>query len=391
MRRAKRAYNTAAKHIHDTQQFAYNDKPVKELHKALNAALQDAVNTGITHEVPATMLSKIKQDVFVFSGMKTYAELKELSSLLIDADGRIKAWPKYLQDATQLNKVNNEHYLEAEYLQAVGTSQALDKYLEFEKDGDAYDLQIRTAQDDKVRDSHAVLHNITLPFSHPFWDTHWIPFDWRCRCNIVQVRKGKYPVTDTEAANAAGKAAVPEMFRYNPAKAQVIFPPKHPYYAQQCGKKLNVTGSIELAKIVLSNERDKCEWQKRLKEEQYANYSAKDTKKWAKSNLRNLIFTHKEVGEIKLTGGSIDEFTNQPFYAPGLKRYVLENLQTVLDSAKYMGAREKQINDTVRSHILEVKFSEVKSWLIVRENVRKEKILYSISDGEKVLDGLTKK
>ncbi len=264
--RAKKAFDKAAKHLHDTNQFAYEDKPVKDLHQALNATLQDAVNTGITHEVPEAMLSKLKQDVFVFSGMKTYAQLKELSGLLTTAEGGLKTWPQFRQDADNANKVHNEHYLEAEYQQAIGTSQALDKYLEFEKDGNAYHLQIRTAQDDRVRDSHAALHNITLPFNDPFWNTHWIPFGWRCRCNIVQVRKGKYEVTDSEAATAKGKQAVPEMFRYNPAKAKVIFPPKHPYYAQHCGQKLRLRGSVHSIFITLQNEKDKCQWQTKLKQ-----------------------------------------------------------------------------------------------------------------------------
>ncbi len=265
--RVKKAYQTAAKHLHDTRQFAYTDKPVKALHKALTHTLQNAVDTAITHEVPEAMLQKLKQDVFVFSGMKTYAQLKELSGLLTDDKGHITPWPQFLHEAQKRGKLHNQHYLQAEYQYALGTSQALDKYLQYAKDGDAYHLQIRTAGDNRVRDSHAALHNITLPFGDPFWNTHWIPFGWRCRCNIVQVLPQDYPTADPHTATALAKKAMPEMFRYNPAKQKIIFPPQHPYYAQYCGKKLHLSASIELARIVLQNERDKCAWQKRLKED----------------------------------------------------------------------------------------------------------------------------
>lgn len=276
MNRAKKAFDKAAKHVHDTQKFTYEDTPVKELHKALNAALMDSVNTGITHEVPATMLNKLKQDVFVFSGMKTYAELKELSSLLIDKDGTIKGWEAFRKDAEKANLIHNENYLQAEHQQAVATSQALDQYLEYAKDGDAYDLQIRTAGDDKVRDSHAALHGITLPFGHSFWSNHWTPFGWRCRCNIVQVRKGKYPHTDTATVNKLGESAIPAMFRYNPAKQAVIFPPKHPYYAQHCGQKLRLRGNPNSIFITLQNEKDKCQWQTKLKADAIASQKVKE-------------------------------------------------------------------------------------------------------------------
>ncbi len=124
--------------------------------------------------------------------------------------------------------------------------------------------------------SHAALHGITLPFDDPFWNTHWIPFGWRCRCNIVQVRKGKYEVTDSETATAKGRQAVPEMFRYNPAKAKVIFPPKHPYYAQHCGQKLRLRGSVHGILITLQNEKDKCQWQTKLKADAIVSQKVKE-------------------------------------------------------------------------------------------------------------------
>ncbi len=289
--RVKKAYQTAAKHLHDTRQFAYTDKPVKALHKALTHTLQNAVDTAITHEVPEAMLQKLKQDVFVFSGMKTYAQLKELSGLLTDDKGHITPWPQFLHEAQKRGKLHNQHYLQAEYQYALGTSQALDKYLQYAKDGDAYHLQIRTAGDNRVRDSHAALHNITLPFGDPFWNTHWIPFGWRCRCNIVQVLPQDYPTADPHTATALAKKAMPEMFRYNPAKQKIIFPPQHPYYAQYCGKKLHLSASIELARIVLQNERDKCAWQKRLKEEAIVSQKIKEYKNGGSIHQSALVDT----------------------------------------------------------------------------------------------------
>ena len=57
---------------------------------------------------------------------------------------------------------------------------------------------------------------------------------------MVQVRRGKYPRSDSntaiqqgrEATYQAGKNGVNKaaIFRYNPGKQQVIFPPHHPYY-----------------------------------------------------------------------------------------------------------------------------------------------------------------
>ena len=48
-----------------------------------------------------------------------------------------------------------------------------DKWIRFQKDGDKYDLQYRTANDKRVRDTHKALHNVTLPINSRFWDSYY--------------------------------------------------------------------------------------------------------------------------------------------------------------------------------------------------------------------------
>ena len=108
------------------------------------------------------------------------------------------------------------------------------RWQQIEKDGDRYDLQYRTAQDDRVREDHAILHGTTLPPSDPFWSLYLPPNGWNCRCTAVQVRKGKYPLSDPDLSMLRGnnctEAAKQQIFRFNPGKELKLFPPKHPYY-----------------------------------------------------------------------------------------------------------------------------------------------------------------
>lgn len=64
---------------------------------------------------------------------------------------------------------------------------------------------------------------------------------------MVQVRKGKYPVSDSDAACSVGEHATSlpkqKIFRFNPGKTGKVFPPKHPYLPKGCG-------SCELSKII---------------------------------------------------------------------------------------------------------------------------------------------
>lgn len=218
-----------------------DDEPIvtlaDETYRCLKAGIDTELTTG---SVPEEMARKLDEDVFVFSGCKTYHELKEASQLLRDDKGQIKPLHKFYEDIKAIHPTYNEQYLEAERQFAVHSSQSAAQWAGIEADGDSYDLTYRTAGDDKVRASHAALNGITLPPSHPFWLQYMTPNGWKCRCRIVQTRRGKYQHTDDATAMQLGEQATTdldsngrnraEMFRFNPGKQRIIFPPNHPYY-----------------------------------------------------------------------------------------------------------------------------------------------------------------
>lgn len=60
-------------------------------------------------------------------------------------------------------------------------------------------LLYRTAQDERVRASHRRWNNLVLPIGHPFWDAHYPPNGWRCRCMAFPVDQ-----RDIDRRRAAG-------------------------------------------------------------------------------------------------------------------------------------------------------------------------------------------
>ncbi|MBD5238362.1 MAG: minor capsid protein [Bacteroidales bacterium] len=204
--------------------------------------LNTAISSGVPHEVPEVVRYALENNAFIFSGFKAFHTLREVGLSLTTDKGEIKPFETFLKDVEQVNNRYNHNYLYAEYNHAVGASLMAARWQQIEADGDRYDLQYRTAQDDRVREDHAILHGTTLPPSDPFWAQYLPPNGWNCRCTAVQVRKGKYPQSDPALSMLRGQncteAAKQQIFRFNPGKELKLFPPKHPYYkAPEAAKK----------------------------------------------------------------------------------------------------------------------------------------------------------
>jgi SPP1 gp7 family putative phage head morphogenesis protein len=68
-------------------------------------------------------------------------------------------------------------------------------------------LRYMTMRDDRVRAEHAQWDNVTLPADHPFFQTHFPPCGWRCRCRVTQVSQEDYDKGQTPAGAAMVKTA----------------------------------------------------------------------------------------------------------------------------------------------------------------------------------------
>lgn len=166
--------------------------------------------------VPEPMAQKLKNDAFIFSGLKTHAQLLEASTLLMDKEGKVRSFEQF----------------------AISSSQSAANWAKINPE-ERYNLQYRTANDDRVRDNHRTLQDTTLPPDDPFWMLYYPPNGWRCRCTVVEVLKSKYEVSDPQKALEQGEKATTqigangknklEIFRFNPGAEQKLFPPKHPY------------------------------------------------------------------------------------------------------------------------------------------------------------------
>ena len=86
------------------------DKAVRELideyAAAFSGAIAPSVQSGV---IPSVMAEHLRNDVFVFSGFKTYQELREAAALLMDEKGLVKSFNRFYRDITAIKEDYNRH------------------------------------------------------------------------------------------------------------------------------------------------------------------------------------------------------------------------------------------------------------------------------------------
>ena len=202
-------------------------------------------------EMSDLMRQRLTRSNYIFSGIKTFHELNEAFPSLLDSNGNRKSFEQFYNDVQKIDKTYNQNYLHAEYNFVHASAQMAAKWEQFTEDGDRYNLQYRTAGDDKVRPEHAALNGVTRPMNDPFWETYYPPNGWNCRCTVVQVRKSKYPLTPTDEAMQRGEEALQSdkkgIFRFNPGKQQKAVPDYNPYTIKRCRDCDIAKGKVSLA------------------------------------------------------------------------------------------------------------------------------------------------
>jgi SPP1 gp7 family putative phage head morphogenesis protein len=259
----------------------------------------------------------LTQDVFLFSGAKTYVQLQQVSAQLLDADGNLKPFGKFKQDIATIDAAYNQRYLQTEYNYAVGTAQNAAKWGQYEAEQERYDLRYLTDNGPTVREAHRALEGTVLPVNDPFWDSYAPKNGWNCHCYVVQVRKGKYPLSDSAEALQKGAAATTVLdkngnnagaiFRFNPGKQQVIFPPKHPYH-----KLTPETAQQTLADLAEAGRKD---WERQYKQSIFQRpvseqYVVLHTNKQGGQVLQHVL-ADSGAGDFEDVRGFAQDFANE--------------------------------------------------------------------------------
>lgn len=372
-------------------------------YKALMDVTKAAFDVGIKHHIPNSLKSYLDKDVFVFSGLKTHQQLADARSYLKDEKGNIRPYHEFEKRIQKLNPQYNKNYLDAEYSFAVQSAISASAWESFDG-GEDYYLQYRTAGDERVRASHAALHNTTLPKEDEFWDSYMPPNGWRCRCRAIEVAAYNYAKTDSKTAIRAGEKATTkisksgrnslEMFRFNPGKAKRIFPKNNAYNPRHCdGGKVNLSGLIGHSQIVLALENERCQAKKIIEDKagklpsDKVIQSRNSVKEWVgKQDFPLKVKSEIDfINEYTLSKSSIKTMISKWHPEPEARNEWVKNIKKELPKATYHSWAEDEISDGKQKHqevdywiYLSTKINDKKNIVCVKKTVLGKFVPYSI-------------
>ena len=166
------------------------------------------------------------QEMYGNSAARTYSQMKEITRLLVDANGKLRSYKDFKFEAGKVNEVYVGAWFKTEYTNAVIASQMAAKWQRIQADKETLPyLKYITVGDDRVREEHQEMEGIIRKVDDAFWIIWFPPNGWRCRCDVLQLSNAKE--TDLSKVTLPD---IPSMFQFNPGIEGMIFPPGHPYY-----------------------------------------------------------------------------------------------------------------------------------------------------------------
>lgn len=195
----------------------------------------DTLNDGVAdgygpryhryNEQNSNTIQKLRQNIYQFSAAKTYQQLSEYNSFLVDENGKLRSFNDFKQLVLKEHPKYNQNYLQSEFQTAKAAGQMAAKWEGFQRNKERFPyLKYMTVGDDHVRDDHEKLHGFIAHIDDPIWDIIYPPNGWRCRCFVVQTNQ-------RPSGEVPDFSFITPEFSVNVGKTGVVFNTKaHPYF-----------------------------------------------------------------------------------------------------------------------------------------------------------------
>lgn len=183
-------------------------------------------------------LVAMKNNVWSFAAAKSYHMVKDMRNFLFEGTGLKVALEPFIARSDFIARIYSGKWFEVEAEMAERQALAAREWVDIQREKELLPfLRYRTVGDARVREEHAGWEGTTLPVNHWWWNTHYPPNGYNCRCEVEQLAEAvvsdlpKNPPKKTfKGSMAETLEEPPTLFRMNAGKDQKIFRDSHPYW-----------------------------------------------------------------------------------------------------------------------------------------------------------------
>lgn len=176
-------------------------------------------------------LDEIRRNNAVFSAFRTHRMQNDMASRLLDGDGNLKSFDRWVRDVRGMASHYCGSWLRTEYDTAVIRAHRAADWRHFEDEADVFPnvrwMPTTSPNQDPLHRQYWEAR-LTLPVNHPFWNDHRPGDRWNCKCSLMQTDE---PADDSVIHRFYPVKAQPGLDN-NPATDGKLFSDSHPYYTK---------------------------------------------------------------------------------------------------------------------------------------------------------------
>ena len=167
-----------------------------DLYLAIAKVLNKGVAKGMVDakfgKASKALRTELTENIYIFSGGKTFQQVREMQKYLLDADGYILPYNEFKKVADVIFDKYNKTWLETEYITAIGQAATAVKWEDIQKYKNIFPyLRYNAVMDTHTSEICKALNRTTLKVDDSFWDTHSPLQHFRCRCVLEQLEEAE--------------------------------------------------------------------------------------------------------------------------------------------------------------------------------------------------------
>lgn len=374
----------------------------REMLRILNdAAAKGIAQSGSNHN--DEFFRAIRHSNEVFSAFKVHAMGVSMADKLLDENGRLKSFDRWLNDVQGITSHHIGSWLRTEYDTAVLRAHFAADWQEFVANKDILpNLRWMPTTSPDAEATHRVYweKKLTLPVGHPFWAKHHPRDRWNCKCSLEATDD---PATPDSVIDGIPDPKPHRGLENNPGKDGHLINDTHPYFPASCNQcafyKPNLKNKVRHFFNVQKKDCFNCPYMnaclERTKDTQKIIWDrAREIRDMAKEKFKDKVFIHPHFKrDVVMSSGNIKEFLNQPHIHIREKNELLLRIDEVFEKSTYLGGGKPidKHKEDLAVHLFEIKIKKDKSWIIVRECSDGSVRIYSITDNQEILKALKEK